>query len=233
MPDSAVRDSTTNYKLGSGSLVVSSPVDRREGAASMTRAFRLILTMLSLSRWWWASISFFRRWMARSCGGGKRSGSCDRSASRRSWIRRAWLLEAALPGAARGALGALLGWAGAQLSVRLVGRTVNALYYRQRAVRPGWTGPSWPPALVLAVAASLLAGWMPARAAARTPPAQIGAARAGAPPGLSIWRKEWLGLAFAGRLWSGPFTAAALCGGMRFPWRVTWRAYAGSWVEGF
>ncbi|MHB1307687.1 MAG: ABC transporter permease, partial [Limisphaerales bacterium] len=134
------------------------------------------------------------------------------------YIRRAWLLEAALLGLVGGGLGALLGWAGAQFSVRLVGRTVNALYYSTSVDAARLEGGELAAALLLSVTASLVAGWIPARAAARTPPAQILVRHAPAPPGAQFWRQEWLGalLVLAGfaLVWLPPLRFA---GGVRFP----------------
>ena len=117
-------------------------------------------------------------------------------------IRRAWLGEAALLGIVGGALGVLLGWAGAQLAVRMVGRTVNALYYATSVNSATLEPTEVVVALVLAVAASLAAGWIPARDAARTPPAQILVRHAVAASGSSVWRNEWLGVLFLLIGWS-------------------------------
>ena len=112
-----------------------------------------------------------------------------------------------------GALGVLLGWAGAQLAVRMVGRTVNALYYatsvNSATLEPGEVVI----ALVLAVAASLAAGWIPARDAARTPPAQILVRHAVAASGSSVWRNEWLGVLLLLVGWSMAFLPPLRFGG--------------------
>jgi putative ABC transport system permease protein len=82
-------------------------------------------------------------------------------------------LEAAVLGLIGGVLGLILGWAGAQGAVRGVGQTVNSLYYatavRSASLDPVEAGA----ALLLAIAASLVAGGWPARQAATTPPAQL------------------------------------------------------------
>ena len=88
-------------------------------------------------------------------------------------IRRAWLAEAALLGFLGGALGLLLGWAGAQFAVRAVGQTVNALYYATSVDAAQLLLPEAALSLAAGVVASVLAGWAPARVAAETPPAQV------------------------------------------------------------
>ena len=201
-----------------GRWIVSSPVDRRESAATMTRAFRVNLTILSLIALLVGLYLIFQALDGAVVRRREEIGILRSLGVEERWIRGAWLLEAGGLGVIGGALGALLGWAGAQFSVRLVGRTVNALYYSTsvQSAQLDWTELAI--ALLLAIVSSLLAGWMPARAAAQTPPAQILIRHALAPPGLSIWRKEWLGLlvALAG---FGLATLPPLrfSGGLRFP----------------
>ena len=184
----------------------------------MTRAFRVNLTILSLIALLVGLYLIFQALDGAVVRRREEIGILRSLGVEECLIRRAWLLEAALLGLVGGALGALLGWAGAQFSVRLVGRTVNALYYSTSvdAARLEWG--ELVAALLLAVATSLLAGWIPARAAARTPPAQILVRHALAPPGLQFWRKEWLGalLVLAGfaLVWLPPLRFA---GGVRFP----------------
>ncbi len=88
-------------------------------------------------------------------------------------IRATWICESALLGLAGGILGVAGGWALAQGAVRIVSRTVNALYYASNAsaaaLHPGEAGF----AILLAVGCSVAAGWLPARDAASTPPAQM------------------------------------------------------------
>ena len=198
--------------------LVSSPADRRASAATMTRAFRVNLTILSLIALLVGLYLIFQALDGAVVRRREEIGILRSLGVEEYLIRRVWLLEAALLGLAGGALGAVLGWAGAQFSVRLVGRTVNALYYSTSvdAARLEWG--ELVAALLLAVATSLLAGWLPARAAARTPPAQILVRHALAPPGMQFWRKEWLGaiivLAGFALVLLPPLRFA---GGVRFP----------------
>jgi putative ABC transport system permease protein len=201
-----------------GRWLVSSPVDRRESAATMTRAFRVNLTVLSLIALLVGLYLVFQALDGAVVRRREEMGILRSLGVEERWIRRAWLLEAGCLGLIGGALGALLGWAGAQFSVRLVGRTVNALYYATsvQSARLDWVELSM--ALLLALLSSLLAGWMPARAAARTPPAQILVRHALEAPGLAIWRKEGWGLllvlAGVGLVALPP---VRLSGGTRFP----------------
>ena len=197
-PDDAVRRTQLREQLaawGEGRWFVSSPADRRDNAALMTRAFRMNLTILSLIALLVGVYLIFQALdgavvrrreeiaILRSLGVEERA------------IRRAWLVEAALVGIVGGLLGALLGWAGAQFSVRFVGRTVNALYYATSVQSAHLDRAELAAALALAVAGSLVAGWVPAREAARTPPAQVLVRHATAAPGRRVFRNGWLGLA--------------------------------------
>lgn len=197
---------------------VSTPGTRRETAATMTEAFRLNLTVLSLIA---LLVGLYLVFQALDGAVVRRRSEI---AILRSLgvdarlIRRAWLAEAALLGLGGGALGLLLGWAGAQVAVRAVGQTVNALYY---ATSVQAANLAWPEALLslgAGVAASVLAGWAPARVAAATPPAQV---LVRAAPGAigGRWLRSWP-LAI-GALLTGVLLAQLppldLGGGTRFP----------------
>jgi putative ABC transport system permease protein len=174
---------------------LSSPADRRAAASVMTRAFRLNLTILSLLAllvglylvYQGLDGSVVRRRneiaVLRSLGVTARQ------------IQAAWLAESAVIGIAGGLLGLGLGWLGAQLAVKMVGRTVNALYFASSVESAAFSPQEGMIALLLAIIASMLAGWRPARVAASTPSAQV-MARAGAAtdPGGKFLRNPVLGI---------------------------------------
>jgi putative ABC transport system permease protein len=146
-------------------------------------------------------------------------------------IRRLWLAESALLGLAGGALGLLLGWAGAQVAVRAVGQTVNALYYATTVASANLTGSEALLGLALGVGAALVAGYWPAREAARTPPAQV--LQRGAPPaaGARLWRSLGLGLAcIVAGLICAQLPPVRFAGGGRFPFAGYAAAFL--WVFG-
>jgi putative ABC transport system permease protein len=159
--------------IGQNRWQVSSPSDRRAAAETMTRAFRLNLTILSLIGLLVGLYLIFQSLdgavvrrreeisVLRSLGFTEKS------------MRGAWLIEAALLGVLGGILGALFGWGGAQLAVQLVGRTVNALYFATSVRSARLNMGEFLMAIGLAVGSSLLAGWWPARQAAKIPPAQM------------------------------------------------------------
>lgn len=175
--------------LGADRWEVTSPGDRRRTAEQMTAAFRFNLTLLSLLALVVGLYLVFQALDGAVVRRREEIGILRSLGVTESAVRRAWLLESAVLGLAGGALGALLGWAGAQGAVRLVGRTVNALYHathaRSAALHPG----EFAGALALAVAGGLVAGWGPARAAARTPAAQL-LGRASAPAGSADNRRR-------------------------------------------
>lgn len=153
--------------------LVTTPGARRDTAETMTQAFRLNLTVLSLIALLVGLYLVFQAldgavMRRRAEIAILRSLGVDARA-----IRRAWLAEAALLGLAGGTLGLLLGWAGAQFAVRAVGQTVNALYYATSVQAAQLALPEAALSLAAGVVASVLAGWAPARVAAETPPAQI------------------------------------------------------------
>ena len=212
--------------------LVGSPADRRASAETMTRAFRLNLTILSLLALLVGLYLVFQGLdgavvrrrneiaVLRSLGVTARQ------------IQSAWLVEAAAIGFSGGLLGLGLGWLGAQLAVKMVGKTVNALYYTSSVDSAAFNFSEAAVALILAVVASTFAGWRPARVAANTPPAQI-AVRAGNTnyPGGKWLQRPSLGLALivAGILltWLPPLR---LAGGARLP--VAAYATALCWIFG-
>lgn len=152
---------------------VQSPSERRAAGAAMTRAFRLNLTILSLLA---LMVGLYLIVQALDGAVVRRRGEIGVLRSlgvEASAIYRAWLVEALVLGVVGGVVGAGLGALAAQISVRWVGMTVNALYYASSAETATLSLGEWWGALGLSVAASVLAAWWPARAAARTPPAQL------------------------------------------------------------
>jgi len=199
--------------------LVSSPADRRESGEVMTRAFRLNLTILSLLA---LVVGLYLIFQALDGAVVRRR---EEIAILRSLgvpsriIQRAWLWEAAVLGLAGGGVGLLLGWAGAQGAVRLVGRTVNALYYATSADRAELNLTEVVLALVIAVLTSILAGWLPAKAAAETPPAQsLGRGHSTTFAGPRLLRRTGLALVLLGigfgLIWLPPWR---LAGGLRIP----------------
>jgi putative ABC transport system permease protein len=156
-----------------GRWTISSRNERRETASQLTHALRLNLTLLSSLA---LLVGFYFIHQALDGAVVRRR---EEIATLRSLgvtereIRGAWLLEAAALGLAGGALGGLLGWLGAQLTVKLVSRSVNALYHASHVEHAPFVLGEFALSLLLGLAFSLLAGWFPARDAARTPPAQI------------------------------------------------------------
>lgn len=145
----------------------------RETAATMTAAFRLNLTVLSLIALLVGLYLIFQTLdgavvrrrseiaILRSLGVPSR------------WIQQLWLAEAASLGLMAGLIGALVGWVGAQWAVRLIGHTIDTLYFATSVSSAGLDGQEIVTAILLGVGASLVAGWYPARQAAQTLPAQF------------------------------------------------------------
>ncbi len=159
--------------LGKNRWQVFSPEDRRASAATMTRAFRMNLTILSLIGLLVGLYLIFQSLDGAVVRRREEIGVLRSLGVTERIIRHVWLLEAMLLGLVGGAFGALLGWGGAQFAVRFVGRTVNALYYATTVDSARLDGGEFFIAITLAVGASLIAGWWPARQAAKIPPAQI------------------------------------------------------------
>lgn len=198
--------------------LVTSSGAKRDTAEMMTRAFRLNLTVLSLIA---LLVGLYLIFQALDGAVVRRRGEIailrSLGAEERA-IRRAWLAEAALLGLVGGAVGILLGWGGAQFSVRAVGQTVNALYYATTVASAAPSLLDISIGLALGLGASLVAGWWPAREAARTPPAQVLVRHVTAAPGPAVLRHAWLGLALVMLgLAAAQLPPLRFAGGGRFP----------------
>jgi putative ABC transport system permease protein len=200
--------------------VTEAPEQKAESARSMSGAFRLNLTVLSL--------------IALAVGAYLLFQAFDATVNRRreTWallqalgcpprrLRGLVLAEAALLGAVGSLLGILLGWALAQGAVLGVARTMNALYgaaSARHAALGGWEATA---AFLIGMGTCLLAAWVPARRAAATPPVQLLARGAGSRP------MPWATLALGG--------LALLLAGLaiaflpRLAQGTLWHAYLGS-----
>lgn len=194
------------------------PSERREAGATMTRAFRLNLTILSLLALLVGLYLVFQALDGAVVRRREEIGILRSLGVTPGAIRSAWLVEAVVLGIAGGAIGAVLGWAGAQGAVRMVGRTVNALYYATSAESASLSWIELAGAIALAVTASVVAGWFPAGNAAATPPAQILVRNAVAPASRGPWLNPWAGAALCaiatGLSFMGPLRFE---GGFRLP----------------
>jgi len=204
--------------LGQNRWQVFSAEDRSAGAAIMTRAFRMNLTILSLIGLLVGLYLIFQSLDGAVVRRRQEIGVLRSLGITENIIQSVWLLEAFCLGLVGGVAGVLLGWGGAQFAVRLVGRTVNALYYSTTVDSARLDLREFVMALLLAIGTSLLAGWWPARQAAKTPPAQILSLHASAHGVKSSWRLT--GLALTILLISGALAflpPLRFAGALRFP----------------
>lgn len=204
--------------VSAGRWRIATPSDRRDAGAVMTRAFRLNLTILSLLALLVGLYLVFQALDGAVVRRREEIGILRSLGVTAAQIRRAWLAEAALLGVAGGFIGGLLGWAGAQGAVRLIGRTVNTLYYANTVQSASLSISELGAAMALAVVSAVIAGWLPARAAARTPPAQILVRNAPQVVGNTVWSRTWFGvLLVVGGLALAACGPLTFNGGLRIP----------------
>jgi putative ABC transport system permease protein len=153
-------------------LAISSPEDKSFEGATMTTAFRLNLSVLSLvallvglfliAQTLDATVSKRRKEIAtlRSLGISPQE------------IYRLWLSEAILYGLAAGALGILVGYALSAFTVEAVTTTVSSLYKETSQAAASINTTDVLLSFTIGVVGSLVAAYLPARDAASTPPAQ-------------------------------------------------------------
>lgn len=163
-----------------------------QATESMTRAFRLNLTVLSLIS---LLVSVFlilqaldaavvrrRREIAvlRSLGLNPRD------------IQFAWMVESLLLGLAGSVVGILMSWGMAQFLVRQIAQTVNTLYRSTAVDSARLTFEDIGLGFLIGLLASLVSGYLPARDAASTPPAQV-MSRGNVSEGLVLFRNPLTG----------------------------------------
>lgn len=167
--------------------------DQAAKRASMTAAFRLNLVILSLIAMLVAAYLILQALDAAVVRRRQEMATLKSLGLSARVLFALNLLEASLIGLL-GAIGGLaVGYLLAWGAVHLLADTVNALYFAtstqaiQLSAQDCWLG------LGLGMCFSLLAGWLPARDAMQTPPAQI-LARGDWSPGFAWLRQPWIGL---------------------------------------
>ncbi len=152
---------------------VETPEQQKTAASTMTRAFRLNLSILSCLA---LVVGVYLILQALEAAVVRRRPEIATlralGVSPRA-VRRAWQFEALAMGLAGTIAGLLLGWLMAQLTVRAIAQTVNALYFSNTTHAAAWHWGEAALAASLGMLASAVAGWLPAREASETPPAQM------------------------------------------------------------
>lgn len=186
--------------------------DRRAVAGTMTEAFRLNLTILSLLALFVGGYLIFQALDGVVIRRREEIGVLKSLGVRDAEIQRAFLVEALLLGLVGGGLGLLIGWLGAQGAVVGVSKTVNALYGASSVQSASLDMTEAALSMGIALITSLVAAWWPAREAARTPPVHMLGRKSAVFSGGLWWRAEWLGWALMG---------AALVLAQIGPWRLS------------
>jgi putative ABC transport system permease protein len=160
-------------EASNGRWQLSGAEDRRALAGTMTEAFRLNLTILSLLALFVGGYLIFQALDGIVIRRREEIGILKSLGVTDGEVQRAFLIEALILGLLGGVLGLAVGWLGAQAAVGGVSRTVNALYgassVQHAALYPGEAALS----LGIALITSIIAAWWPAREAARTPPVHL------------------------------------------------------------
>jgi putative ABC transport system permease protein len=187
-------------------------------AGTMTEAFRLNLTILSLLALFVGGYLIFQALDGVVIRRREEIGVLKSLGVTDAVIQRAFLIEALLLGVIGGGLGLLVGWLGAQAAVGGVSKTVNALYGASSVHSAALHGGEALLSMSIAIVTSLIAAWWPAREAARTPPVHMLGRKAAVFTGGGWWRAEWLGWSLMGlAIGLAQLGAWRLSGGTRVP----------------
>lgn len=215
-----LRDDTGEVlsKLANQRWQVSGAEDRRALAGTMTEAFRLNLTILSLLALFVGGYLIFQALDGVVIRRREEIGVLKSLGVTDAVIQRAFLIEALLLGVIGGGLGLLVGWLGAQAAVGGVSKTVNALYGASSVQSADLHFGEALLSMSIAIVTSLIAAWWPAREASRTPPVHMLGRKAAVFSGGGWWRAEWLGWALmAVAMVLAQIGAWRLSGGTRVP----------------
>lgn len=205
-------------KLANQRWQVSGAEDRRALAGTMTEAFRLNLTILSLLALFVGGYLIFQALDGVVIRRREEIGVLKSLGVTDAVIQRAFLIEALLLGVIGGGLGLLVGWLGAQAAVGGVSKTVNALYGASSVQRADLYFGEAVLSMSIAIVTSLIAAWWPAREASRTPPVHMLGRKAAVFSGGGWWRAEWLGwVLMAVAMVLAQIGAWRLSGGTRVP----------------
>ncbi|MCC5838740.1 MAG: ABC transporter permease [Opitutales bacterium] len=173
------------------------PEDEAAAGERMTAAFRLNLTVLAFIALL-VGLYLIAQGMDAAVVRRRREIGILRSLGfTRGMVVRLWFVELVVLAFVGSILGILLGHALAQLSVGAVSQTVNALYRASAAESATLTAADVFIGLVLGLGGGMIAGWLPLRDAAATPPAQV-LAKGDFSPGLHLLSRPWLGWLLAG-----------------------------------
>lgn len=156
-----------------GRWILTSTDALRMQGDQMTRAFRLNLTILSGLALLVGTYLILQALEAAVVRRRQEIGILRSLGVEPGDIRSAWLFESVLLGLMGTGLGLLLGFAGAQVAVGAIAQTVNSLYFNNTVSAAGWNWVEAGWAGLLGLTASVISGWLPARDAAETPPAQV------------------------------------------------------------
>ncbi|MFO1437897.1 MAG: FtsX-like permease family protein [Verrucomicrobiaceae bacterium] len=205
-------------KLTNQRWQVSGAEDRRALAGTMTEAFRLNLTILSLLALFVGGYLIFQALDGVVIRRREEIGVLKSLGVTDGVIQRAFLIEALLLGVVGGGLGLLVGWLGAQAAVGGVSKTVNALYGASSVQSADLYLGEAMLSMSIAIVTSLIAAWWPACEASRTPPVHMLGRKAAVFSGGGWWRAEWLGWALmAVAMLLAQLGAWRLSGGTRVP----------------
>ncbi len=153
--------------------IVETPDRRQDAGRTMTRAFRMNLTALSglvLVVGLTLIVQAMRTAVARRRSEIGVLRSLGVTTRQIQWM---WCAESCILGIAGSTLGVGIGVVGAHLAVGFVSRTVNALYHATTTDAAVVHPAECAAVFALGVVASVVAGIVPARTAAATPPAQV------------------------------------------------------------
>lgn len=218
LPDLREETGDVLSKLANQRWQVSGAEDRRALAGTMTEAFRLNLTILSLLALFVGGYLIFQALDGVVIRRREEIGVLKSLGVTDTVIQRAFLIEALLLGVIGGGLGLIVGWLGAQAAVGGVSKTVNALYGASSVQSADLHFGEAVLSMSIAIVTSLIAAWWPAREASRTPPVHMLGRKAAVFSGGGWWRAEWLGWALmALAMLLAQIGAWRLSGGTRVP----------------
>ncbi|MBC2606637.1 ABC transporter permease [Pelagicoccus albus] len=168
--DAATEEALTLLtQANSGNWVIESQDQRQQTGATMTLALRMNLRALSALSLLVAICLLFQAMDSAVARRQSEIATLHSLGVSTRLTRLLWFADSLIVGAGGGTLGLALGYLMAQFSTKLVTQTVNTLYYKtgEAALTFSWSEAAL--AWILTVVFCALAGWWPARQAAKSP----------------------------------------------------------------
>jgi len=194
LPDATARAAAALRGIAQQRWEVRDPAQQKFAAASMTAAFRLNLTILSMLALWVGGYLIFQALDGLLLRRRNEIGILKSLGFSSADVQLSFLAEASVLGLIGGSLGLALGWFGAQAALDSIAATISALYGGMAREPLQWSLAAALQHLGLCLLTTLVAAWWPARQAAQSLAVGLMQTPSSVHQGGHFWQRPKLGL---------------------------------------